>query len=64
MGQHIKYPERQDRRGTPAAPTVRSGEPGVPFKCEPGAHHWRLNARPGDRRFCGERQWPEWEPAA
>lgn len=66
MGQHIKYPERHERR-KPTVGRVHRGEPsGVPYKCDPPIHRWRLNARQYDPCFCGaegnpNRNAAEWE---
>lgn len=56
MGQRIRYPDRHSSF-KPAALAVHKGEyTGVPYKCDESAalHHFRLNARPGDRCFCGQ----------
>jgi hypothetical protein len=56
MGQRIRHSDRHERRVPVAAALVHRGEAtGIPFKCDT-EHHWRLNARAGDRCFCGERQ--------
>lgn len=54
MGQRIRYPDRHSSF-KPAAPIVHRGEyTGVPYRCEESLHKFRLNARIGDRCFCGQ----------